>query len=240
MKRLLLALVAVGATACLDFEDPTIPERRAPAILQANMRILGGIFQVDGSLAPGRDESGVLRVVQVPQIHASEFIADPRSRDERGVHDYQATFPIAPARATEPFRLVAPAVRGTTPPPPVVWHGLIRADPDTLRLAAGADITLRVDTAAAPSQPAQRARQWFVEVRRGGDVFRINADGAPPRALRIPVDWLGGAPDAPVLVSMIYYQSAQVRTPDNTYIANVLLDHRLNWVVLYDGGRSDG
>jgi hypothetical protein len=235
MKRLLLLVLLLAPAACFEFDDPVIPERRAPAILQANMRVLeGGTFQIDGSLTPGREQTGALRIVQVPQIHASEFVAEPVDRDDRGVHMYFSTFTISAERAAGAFELVPPAVRGTTAVPPVVWYGLRRVGADTLRLPAGADIVVRVDTVPQPSQPAQRTRQWFAEVRGAGTVFRLSADGAPPAALRIPADWVGGNAGGQAVVSLIYYQSAQLRTAGNTYIANVLLDTRMSWTVLFD------
>jgi hypothetical protein len=234
MRWLLLVLLFAPA-GCFEFDDPVIPERRAPAFLQANMRILdGGIFQIDGSLTPGRDETGALRIVQVPQIHASEFVAEPVALDERGVHMYFSAFPITTERAAGAFELVPPAVRGTTALPPVLWYGLRRAGADTLRLPAGADIVLRVDTVPQPSRPAQRTRQWFAEVRGAGTVFRLSADGAPPPSLRIPADWVGTPADGRAVVSLIYYQSSQLRTADNTYVANVVLDTRLSWTILFD------
>jgi hypothetical protein len=236
MKRLLLLLVALAPVACLDFEDPTIPDRRQPVRLNANLRLLpGGIFQIDGTLSPGREQTGVLRLVQVPEIHASEFVATPVERDVRGVHHYLTAFSIAPERAASAFEVLVPAVRGTSAIGPIVLHGLRRLDPDTLRLRAGDDIVLHMDTVAQPSPADRTTAQWFAEIRGGSTVFRIIADGPPPPALRIPADWVAAPTGATVTISLIYYQTTQITTPDDTYVANVLLDTRLQWTVVYEG-----
>jgi hypothetical protein len=225
---------AVMVGSCVEVAEPELPERRAPAILQANMRIFdAGVFQVDGSLTPGREETGFLRVVQVPFIQAGPFTVAPTELTRAGVRTYQESFAVPRNATAGPFDLIPPDVRGTPTLPPVRWYGLQRIGSDTLRVVPGGDIVLRVDTIAAPSQPATRFRQWFLEVRTGSTTYRISGDQPPPPVLRIPAEFAPGMLGGQSTVSMIYLQSAQLRTPDGSYIANVMLDTRLNWTVLY-------
>jgi hypothetical protein len=225
---------AVMLAGCVEFAEPVIPDRRAPAVLQANMRVFdAGLLQVDGSLSPGREETGFLRVVESPFIQVGPHTVEPRALGERGLRTYHETFAIPRGETAGPFEMIVPAVRGTGTLPPVRWWGLQRVGPDTLAIPHGADIVLRLDTVPEASVPATRFRQWFIDVRSGGASFRISADGTPPPVLRIPAEWVpAAAADGRVDVALVYLQSAQLRTPDNTYIASIVLDVRLNWVVL--------
>ncbi|CAN5857260.1 hypothetical protein BH23GEM9_BH23GEM9_36510 [soil metagenome] len=229
------ALAPLLLGGCLEFGDPMIPDRDAPALLIANMRVFDvGRFQVDGTLTPGRETTGFLRVVQDPRIRAGDVVVEPDEVSSAGVRIYDSDFVIDRNGTAGPFVLVPPDIRGVGPLPVLRWHGLRRAGPDTLSLAPGADIVLRLDTIPEASMPAQRMRQWFVEVRGSGTTFRISADGAPLAALRIPAEWIATSAGDRADVSLIYFQSTQLRDAGNTYIANVVLDVRLNWVVFFE------
>jgi hypothetical protein len=100
-------------------------------------------------------------------------------------------------------------------------------------VAPGSDVIIRMDTVPALSTPPFRVQQWFLEIRTGPRVFRVSADAAPPPVLRIPAEWIPGQAGGRSDLSLIYYQTTQIRAADNSYIANVVLDTRLNWVVLF-------
>jgi hypothetical protein len=232
MRGVPACAAALLLAGCLEFEDPLIPERESPAILVANVRVFdAGALLVDGTLSPGRDAAGFLRVVQVPFVTVNGHHAEPVDVDERGVRRYQSSFPGERDATSGPFDIAVPDVRGVGPIPPVRFHGLRRVGPDTLRLPAGSDIVLRVDTVGAAT-PAALSRQWFLEVRSGGPSFRLSADAAPPAQLRIPTEFLTPGPRADI--SLIYYQTVQQRDAAGTYISNVVLDTRMNWVVLFE------
>ena len=219
--------------ACLDFTEPVIPNRAAPAVLQVNMRAFDvGQFLVDGSLLPGRDTAGFQRVVQSPFILAGGFLVEPQTLGERGLRTYSTGFPIPPQATGGPFELIAPSVRDAGELPPVRMVGLRRLDPDTLVVRPGDDVLLHMDTVPVMSVPAQRSAQWFLDVRSGARIFRISSDGAPPSTLRIPSDFIPPSPDGRAFVSMIYFQSASVRSTAGDYIGNIVLDVRLNWVIV--------
>jgi hypothetical protein len=231
------ALVAalVATTGCLEFADPTIPNRAAPAVLQANMRVFDqGVFQVDGSLQPGRDSAGFQRSVQSPFIHAAGHLIEPLSLGSGGRRSYMTAMTIPPRETLGPFELIAPVIRGVDELPTVVWHGLARLDPDTIVVRPGEDIVLRMDTADAMPQPANPNRQWFLDVSAGPASFRLSSNGVPPLTLRIPADWIPPPENGHALVSLVYLQSRQLRTPDGLYIGNILLDVRLRWVVRFE------
>lgn len=231
----ILAACVMPVLGCLDFEDPTIPNRSAPAVLQANMRVFDeGALQVDGSLSPGRDSIGFLRTVQSPFIIAAGNVIEPRTISPTGARSYSTIMPIPRRQTLGPFTLQAPNVRDVGLLPEIVWYGLQRLDPDTLVVPAGADIVLRMDTADAVSIPSPSQRQWFLDMSTGAGVFRISGNGVPPLTLRIPFEWVPETTGNLAFISMIYYQSRQLRSSDNLYIGNVVLDVRLRWVVRFE------
>ena len=228
-------LLVLGGSGCLDFEDPTIPDRSASAVLQANMRVFDqGIFQVDGSLSPGRDAEGFQRPVPSPFIHAAGRVIEPQTLGERGVRSYSTSLSVQPRETLGPFQLIAPTVQHAGTLPVVTWYGLNRLDPDTIVVRPGDDVVLHMDTAAAVPDPPNLTRQWFLDLTAGGRTFRISATGVPPLTMRIPAEWVPTPQNNHAVITLIYYQSAQLRSPENLYIANVLLDVRLRWVIRFE------
>lgn len=226
---------AIGwPAACVDFIEPDISNLALPATLTITLRAFdSGVLQVDGTLSPGRDDFGFVRGVQSAAVHAVGHTLEPRTLTPAGVRTYATTIDIPPRETTGPFELIAPTVLDVGSVPPLLWYGLRRLDPDTLRLPTGTDVVLHMDTAAAQSQPGVGLRQWFLEIRSGANAFRLSGDAAPPLTLRIPAEWLPPSATGTATISMIYYQTAQLRSPENAYVANVTLDTRLLWIVEY-------
>lgn len=229
------ALVLLLLAGCVDFEDPTIPDRSALAVLQANLRIFDhGVLQVDGSLSPGRDAEGFQRTVPAPFIYAAGMLIEPQSLSERGVRSYSTAVAVPRRETLGPFELVAPTVLGVGALPNVSWYGIARLDPDTVVVPAGADVVLHMDTADAVPQPSTLTRQWFLDISSGGRTFRLSATGVPPLTMRIPAEWVPPVQNNHAVVNLIYYQSSQLRSPENLYVGNVLLDVRLRWIIRFE------
>ena len=235
-SRLLHAtsLICVLAfSACLDFQEPAIPDLDAPAVAQIAVRTFdNGVLQVDGSLQPGRDSTGFQRVLQSPFVHVNELLVQPVALGDRGQRNYSLTIPAPPRNTGGPYRILLPDVRDAGTMPLVQWNGLLKLDPDTIIAPRGGDIVLHMDTIAAPSSPAP-FRQWFLDIRAGFRTFRISSDGLPPLTLRIPAEWVPLSTDPRATVSLIYFQTGQVRSSTNDYIANLTLDVRLSWNVRF-------
>lgn len=235
--RRLARRLAVAATplltGCLEFADPTIPDREGPALLSINVRAFDtGTLQVDGSLLPGREQSGFLRVVQTPEVRVDDVVIEPGPAGERGVRPYFLVLPTTSGGTAGPWQVTLPDVRGVGPLPPLTVHGLRRVGSDTLRLAAGSDIVLRIDTIPWTGAPVQPFRQWFLDVRSGTQSFRLSGDGAPPPTLRIPAEFVAAASGGRADISLIYYQTSYL-DPLGMYRATVLMDVRMNWVAIF-------
>jgi hypothetical protein len=234
VRRCLLLSPLLLLAACLDFTDPILPNRATPAVLQVNMRAFDvGQFIVDGTLTPGRDSAGFQRVVQSPFMMAGGFVVEPKTLGERGLRTYSSSFAIPRGATGGPFELIPPDVRDAGALPPVSIVGLRRTDPDTIFVEPGSDVLLHMDTVPVQSMPSQLSRQWFLDVRSGARVFRISSDGPPPPTLRIPSDFIPPSPDGRAFIGMIYFQTASLRSDTNNYFANIVLDVRLNWVIVF-------
>ncbi|HUF49606.1 MAG TPA: hypothetical protein VMN60_02155 [Longimicrobiales bacterium] len=229
------AAPAMLLAACLDFADPDIPNKASPAVLQVTMRVFdSGVFQVDGSLLPGRDSAGFQRVVQSPFILAAGILVEPRTLGERGQRSYSHAVVIPRNDTGGPFDMIAPDVRDAGTLPAVRMVGINRVGPDTLVVAPGQDVLLRMDTLPLMSVPSTRSQQWFLDIRSGTRVFRISSDGPPPATLRIPSDFIPPSPDGRAFVGMVYFQTVSVRSETGSYIGNIMLDVRLNWVIDFE------
>ena len=122
-----------------------------------------------------------------------------------------------------------PVIDGIATPPPFRWFGVRKLDPDTVFTDALGDVALHIESDLGDVQPASRTRQWFLELRGDFTSIRVSGDGAPPTTLRIPSQFIPPAPDKRVDVTLIYFQSALAST--GSYIANVTLDVRVQWIV---------
>jgi len=233
MRRALLAgLSLMLSTACVDFADPVLPVATTAAQLNITMRVLDqGVFQVEGFLLPGTDSAGFQRPVESPFIEARGFTVEPKTLGARGQRNYSTTLAFPPNLTGGAFDLVPPVVRGVGTLPNVRLYGLQRASGDTISVAPGADIELRFLTETGVPSPVP-FRQWFIEVRGNFNTFRISADGIPPLILRIPRTFIPVAATR-AEVFMVYFQSASVASATRQYVGNVVLDVRLDWVVLF-------
>lgn len=232
VASLIVGLMVVSG--CADFADPVIPNVRSPALLQLNVRTFdAGVLQVDGALLPGRDSTGFQRVVLSPFVDVNGVVVVPRTLGDRGQRTYNTSVTTPPNATGGPFVITPPEIRDVASLPVARWYGLIRLDPDTLRVPAGQDIVLRLDTVPAMSQPTPASRQWFLDIRSGFRVFRLSSDGPPPMTLRIPPSFIPAGGGGPLSISLIYFQSAQLGSGTPDYQASLTLDTRINWVVLY-------
>jgi len=231
-SRVIVLGAALACSACLDFTEPELPQRATATFATLTVRAFDtGSLQIDGSLQPGRDSTGFQRVVQSPFIQVNTIVLQPTSLGERGLRTYGATFPLERNATAGPYTIRLPDVRDLGTIPVVQWNGLLKVDGDTIRAVRGEDIVLRLDTLALPSTPAP-FRQWFLDIRSGNRVFRLSSDGLPPLTLRIPAAWVPST-DPRAFMSLIYFQTGQVRTPNGLYAANLTLDTRMNWVVVF-------
>jgi hypothetical protein len=139
----------------------------------------------------------------------------------------------------DPILIEAPAVDDVAAPPPVArWFTVRRAGPDTIRLAAGADLVLVLDTAAPAPEPRPDTRQWVLALTGADGTFTIAATGAPPDSILVPARWIPAPADGVVQVRLTDQQSAQLRPPPGDYIALLTMSTRITWTVLIGPGAA--
>ncbi|NJD10776.1 MAG: hypothetical protein FIB01_10220 [Gemmatimonadetes bacterium] len=232
--HLLLALsAALLAGGCIDFVDPRLPNSGAPALLQLSVSLQeSGVLMVSGQLQPGRDSSGVTRVPRDSALYIGGQVIEADTVLARNTLRFDATVVVSRAVLAGPIAMAAPAITGIqTTAPFLVWYGLVKVGGDTVIVERGGDATLRVNARLGQAMPAVQVRQWYLDLSGPAGTIRVSGSGFPPDSMRVPPQWLPGTAPAPLLASLLCYQSAQTRDPPGDYIGNIAMDARTQWVV---------
>jgi hypothetical protein len=222
--------LATGGTACIDFVEPDLPERGAPAVFQGALRVWDdGRVVVDGLLAPGLDADAVRRILIREAIVAMNRAVEPASIARNGSRSYFSQWTTTPDSVAGVLVLEGPRVETGSPPPSFRWSGITTPQDDTVAVVAGADVMLRLTVAAAET-PAPQTRQWLVQMTGAGGTFRFGGDGAPPDSLLVPAYWLPEPADGLIAVTLSYTRSMAIQQPSD-YIGVLLLDTRVQWTL---------
>ena len=201
-------------------------------MLQAEVRVLEDLtLQVSGTLAPGLDLAGFRRQLASPLLRLDGLAFPPVDTLADGALRYDATGTIEPDRAAGPLTLTAPAIDGVDAPPPgVTWAGLRRIGDDTVHLARGADLVLRVATSGGGDAAARR--QWRLTVAGDSAATFLGGDGAPPDSIILPARYV---PAGDTLAArLVWSVSARLEPPPGDYIVLLAGDTRVGWTVIVD------
>ncbi len=226
------ALATVLAVAgCIDFVDPNLPRPGTP-LLQLSVHFLGtGQLALDATLQPGLAPSLEFRTVPNDSLLVNGRPLAPTTVHHNQARDYSATLPL-PA-PVGPVTVAAPLVTGIPDrPPPLVWFGVRRLDPDTVVLPSGADLHLHVDASAGPGVPPPIGRQWFLQLFAGGHMFQLGADGLPPPDLHVPIEFLPADSLGTFQASLLVLYSGQLDTARGDYLVNAQFDQHVIWTVI--------
>lgn len=237
----MILAVALLVAGCIDFVEPDLPLRGAPAVIDATIRIFDtGRLEVSGTLAPGLDDGGLLRMLTRDSLHAAGFDVAASAVADNGSRTYALERDVSPDLVAGEIVFRAPGVEGVSAPPAARWHAARRLDPDTLVISTAGDLHLHIDSSLGDFDPAVDIRQWFLTLDGGDDEFRLSANGPPPDTIIVPPRWLPAAPEGSIEARLTYFQSARIGDIDADYIALFTLDARLRWVLVVDPpqGRS--
>jgi len=234
LLRALSAALGLSAAACLDFVEPDLPERGAPAVAQINVVVTdSGKLSVQAEVAPGIDASGFRRTLVDEDVRAAGHSIAPHDTTDAGGRRYAATLSVGRELVASAIEIMAPSITHTSVIPSVRWAGLERLDPDTIALEPDGSLRLHVAERADPTVGAPATRQWFLTLFGDDNNVRIGSNGVPPDTLVVPAHWIPNAEET-VVVRLIYQQSAQVNA-DTPYIGLITLDLRLHWTVTMQG-----
>ncbi|MGH7554574.1 MAG: hypothetical protein ACREMQ_16340 [Longimicrobiales bacterium] len=236
-----VATLALLAACDIDFVEPDLPERGAPAVFEATLRTNdGATVDLQARLAPGLDESGLRRGLLRASVRllGTDVLADSVLRN--GTRVYRAALPLGPA--TRPITLEAPQVEDVTAMIPVVrWSEIMRQGSDTVEVARGSDLVLMVDTTRAAVQPAPAIRQWVLLLRGDGDEFlTIGSNGTPPDSIVVPARFIPASASGFLTARLVHQQLMTFRPAPGDYIALVTLDASIAWTVRVRGAAAVG
>jgi hypothetical protein len=224
----LAALALLGG--CIDFVEPELPERGAPAVLQLAVRLReASAVEVEARLVPGLDEAGARRRVDDDRIQVLGRNLSPDSITSAGTRVYRTAWTADVGAATGPIEARGPRIEGLAAAAAFRWYALTRSGPAELPLGSGDDLALPVAVAPGTADPEPDIRQWFLTLGSREGVFRLSADGPPPATILVPARWV--PPGDSVAVSLTYQQTAKVERPGAGWIALFQLDARVAWTV---------
>ncbi len=234
LRALSATLVAWQAAGCIDFVEPELPDRGAPAVAQLTVVVSdSGALFLTGEVAPGIAASGLRRALLDDGVRAGGLVLPPTDTTLGGGRRYNVRRNVDPALVASVIEIQAPRVSSTAAAPTVRWPGLRRVDANTVARVAAGELRLHVASTGTAAGTAPEIRQWFLTLFGDRGTFRLGADGPPPDTLVIPARWV---PEGPfVRVRLIYQQSGRV-SGDAQYVGLMVLDVRLHWTVRRVGG----
>ena len=213
MRRATTFLVACAcalAAGCWEFLEPELAEQDAATVLQLSARITErGDFDMTGILVPGLDDDGFVREVLRDTLYVFGVAVPSDSTTPTGARLYKLSVRLNPQVLTQRFTIDPPVVAGISAGPRVSWSSPLPLDPDTIRIARGADLLIRLAYDSAGSHPTPQ-HQWFLDLTNNADRFQIGANSAPPRQLLVPGSWIPQSADSVVRVNFTSFQTAQI------------------------------
>ncbi|MGH7505043.1 MAG: hypothetical protein ACRELX_05315 [Longimicrobiales bacterium] len=231
VPRALIAAALTAAGGCIDFVEPDLPQRGAPAVVQAFLRAAGdGTLVVEATLAPGLDEDGFRRSVLRETLLVADSAIAPSEVARNGTRSYAAKWTANDVVPEGVVRFEAPLIADVASPPSLSWPGIRRLDGDTVVLKPGEALGLRIATGGI-EDPVPELRQWMLQLSGEDGAFRIGADGFPPDTIVVPARWLPAPDSGRITARLSYTRSGTVRPVPGDYVGLLLLDLRLNWTI---------
>jgi hypothetical protein len=170
---------------CWEFLEPEFAEQDATTIMQVDARLNErGDFLLNALLIPGLDDEGFLREVVRDTLYVFGLPVASSAVNPNGSRLYSLTTRLSPQEMAQPFTIDPPVVAGLAPGPRVRWSSPLPLDPDTVRIAPGADLELRTayDSTVNSIKPVH---QWFFELSAGSARFHSRSAPTPRR----PTGW---------------------------------------------------
>jgi hypothetical protein len=223
-----LTLASLCLAGCLDFVEPDLPDRGAPAVLQLTIRLLEtDTTSVEARLVPGLDEAGVPRRVTDSQLRVLGRGIEPAGTSSAGTRSYLEAWPGSVAAAAGAIEASGPGMEGLASPM-IRWYAMRRPGPASVSFDPGADLRLTVDVIDGVAEPEPEIRWWFLTLSDSAGAFRLGGDGVPPDTILVPARWVPSGDSVAAL--LIYEQSARIDAAGD-YVGLVSLDARVSWVI---------
>jgi len=222
-----LTLASLCLAGCLDFVEPDLPERGAPAVLQLTIRLLENTTNIEARLVPGLDEAGVPRHVTDPRLRVLGREIEPAGTSSAGTRAYSEVWPGGGADAGGPVEASGPAMEGLAAPA-IHWYAMRRPGPASVTLDPGADLRLTVEVIDGVAEPEPEIRWWFLTLSDTAGAFRLGGDGVPPDTIVVPARWV---PAGDSIAALLIYDQSTRTGETSDYVGLVSLDVRVSWLI---------
>lgn len=235
LRAPILLLLGTGLAGCWDFVAPDLGVEAGVAVLQVSALLENdGRVQITGLLAPGIDEDGFRRRILNDTLRVFDIRFPPTGSRASGSREYFRSGRLDGDPFAQPFVIEPPRLEDVPVTPGVRWFGVRPLDPDTLRIAPGQDLLLRLDTNLGAAVPEPGARAWSLDLAGGAGNFHLSGSGIPPEtlivpAIYLPVPFVEGGSNNFARATLAYTQSIVVRSPN--YRGNYAFTVRSTWTI---------
>lgn len=244
---------SLSLSGCLDFVDLTVAGGQVPARLQVLLHLVedsmlcrggcrlpggtpvapgpGGIVAwFDARLEAGADAGGVPRMIEDETLMLLGRSFEPVDRLPDGTRLYAGALALDTS--------LVERVRITMEPPeldavgadipPIDWFMPGREGPDTIVVAEGEDLMLRLAPPAEEPEPELQFGTWSLELA-GDPPLRVSSTDIPPLDLRAPSFYLPDDSIFPVRLDM--FLGATLAPLPADYVVALVVDVKLGWTV---------
>jgi hypothetical protein len=227
-------------SGCIDFvratatepPSPWEPARAAVTVTLVDVAGPADSLVVEGDLAAGRDSAGRRRAVADPVLRVGGRAVAPGAGSDSTITLYRATWGAEPARfATGAVAVDLPVVAGAPFPQPRASGFLpaTRSGPDTVRVAPGGTIVLRI----RPGETPLLFTRWALHLARGTRSVTVASSSPPPAELVVPASWLPEG-DGPVAAALYVDGELVAARAEDRHWANVRLASSIRWRVVFE------
>ncbi len=221
-------------SACLDFVEvagPTGGDRPARVFFSIESISERGQDQVEfhGLLEPSADSRSQPRAVTSDTFWVMGRSLLPQRIEPDATRYYRERWDH---RLADVVVVRPPRVQGVSGELPLIrWYPPRRLDPDTIVLAEGRDLALRLRAREAASDPPAARISWSLLVGNERDHLRIERSGAVPATLVLPWSLLPAPREGTIKVTLRVWEDHAYEAPARDYLLHSSFRVGLDWTV---------
>ena len=259
MRSPALAAALLLAAGCMDFRQVTLPEPPPPPEVPASFHASvsfqdqvpsepgGGSgragaargVRINATLDPGFDASGHRRQVRDDTLRIASTRLAPTQREPGGLRVYEGWVPLPEAGASGVvLRIVPPVVPGAAPATVLYQPIPVRIGGDTLRVADGAEVDLRMAVPEAPPGPRPLEQGWNLDVGAGPSRLVVSGQGPVPVPLVVPTALVPASAGEWLSARLLMHSRLGLGPQEGRYFIEIQFTAILGWTIHRSPGAS--